>query len=432
MKRNITSQLVEWKENKKRKPLVILGARQVGKTFSVLDFGKNHYQEVVPFNFEGNSQLWQVFERDLDPMRIITELAALSGRAIHPHNTLLFFDEIQASPRAITALKYFCEEAPQYHIVSAGSLLGAAICRDDFSFPVGKVDEMRMHPMDFEEFLWATGNEPLAQHIRHSFDTDTPLSAPLHDKALALYRTYLVVGGMPEAVAEYVDTHDFVRVRAHQHRILSDYSSDMSKYATHSEAVRHEATFNSIPSQLAKENRKFQYRVIGSHARSRDYEDSVLRLAKTQVILKCEKVREGKSPLEFYKDPLSFKVYFSDVGLLSARMMMGPELLMSESHIGAEAKGALAENYVAQQLTPRVRQLYYWESDGRAEVDFVLQGPLTALPIECKAGDNVRSRSLSEFVKRYAPAYSIRISTRHFGREENLKSVPLYAVHCIV
>lgn len=427
----IEIELSAWKNNPAKKPLMIFGARQVGKTYSVLAFGKENYEDMLYFNFENNTPLNSIFEKDLDVNRILTTLSALSGKKIIPERTLIFFDEIQASPKAITSLKYFCENAPQYHIIAAGSLLGVSVNRESVSFPVGKIDSLTMYPMNFLEFLWATGNEVLSNAIEQSYSTNSPLNFALHEKAMDLYRTYLLVGGMPECILEYLSKKDFDFVRVKQNRVFNDYSSDMSKYSTKAEAVRHEAAFNSVPSQLAKENKKFQYSLIGSTARSRQYEDSIHWLTKAGVVIKCEKANEGKIPIEFYKDNLSFKIYMSDVGLLTAKMMVPPQTLLSDINFGGEAKGAITENYVAQQLAANGLNLYYWTSDNTAEVDFIVQLNEYAIPIECKSSDNIRSKSLRVFIDKYNPQYAIRISSKNFGFENGIKSVPLYAVFCI-
>ena len=431
MKRLIVDKLLQWKNNPKRKPLVVFGARQVGKTYSIMQFAKQEYDNVLYFNFENNMPLSSVFDQDLDVNRILLALSALSGKQIVPNKSVIIFDEIQACPKAITSLKYFCENAPEYHIISAGSLLGVAVNRSQISFPVGKIDSLMMYPMNFKEFLWATDNGVLVDMIEDSFANDNPLLTALHEKAIQLYRTYLLVGGMPECVKEYIEKADFDFVRVKQSRIFSDYTSDMSKYSTKTEALRHEATYNSVPSQLAKENKKFQYRLIGSNARSRVYEDSIHWLTKAGITLRCDKVNEVKNPVEFFKDNLSFKIYMSDVGLLSAKMMVSSATVLSDVNFAGEAKGAITENYVASQLVSNGVSLYYWTSDSTAEVDFIWQADGEAIPVECKSNERVRSRSLNVCVEKYRPKYSIRISGKNFGFENNIKSVPLYAVFCI-
>lgn len=427
----IEKDLLAWKNNPAKKPLMVFGARQVGKTHSVMAFGKENYSDILYFNFENNTPLCSVFEKDLDVDRILTALTALSGKKINPGQTLVFFDEIQAAPKAITSLKYFCENAPEYHIIAAGSLLGVSVNRESVSFPVGKIDSMTMYPMNFGEFLLATGNEALLTLIEESYNTDSPLVEALHDKAMGLYKTYLLVGGMPECVSEYIGTKDFDFVRVKQNRIFNDYASDMSKYSTKAEAVRHEMTYNSVPSQLAKENKKFQYKFISSGARARQYEDSIDWLTKAGIVLKCERANEGKVPIEFYKDKFSFKLYMSDVGLLTAKMMVPPATVLSDINFGGEAKGAITENYVAQQLAANKLKSYYWSSASTAEVDFVVQLNEYAIPVECKSNDNVRARSLRVYMDKYTPPYVIRISSKNFGFENGIKSVPLYAAFCI-
>lgn len=431
MKRLITERLLKWKNNPNKKPLVVFGARQVGKTYSILQFAKSEYADVVYFNFENNKPLSSVFEKDLDVQRILISLSALSGKQILPQKIAIIFDEIQSCPQAITSLKYFCENAPEYHIIAAGSLLGVAVNREQISFPVGKIDSLTMYPMNFKEFLWATENDTLLSAIEACFEGNLPMDEALHEKAMKLYRTYLLVGGMPECVKEYVQTDDFDFVRVKQNRIFSDYTSDMSKYATRAEALRNEATYNSVPSQLAKENKKFQYSTIGSKARSRVYEDSIHWLTKAGIVLRCDKVNEVKNPAEFFKDNLSFKIYLSDVGLLAAKMMLSPTTVLSDIHFAGEAKGAITENYVATQLASNDIRLYYWASESTAEVDFILQETMCVVPIECKSNDRVRSKSLNVCMQKYMPEYAIRISGKNFGFENGIKSVPLYAVFCI-
>lgn len=430
MKRRIEAGLLNWKNQKDRKPLIVYGARQVGKTYSIISFGKNNYADYAYFNFEANEELKSIFDRNLEPSRIVLELGAVLGKRISGH-TLIIFDEIQAAPKALTSLKYFYEQAPEYHIIAAGSLLGVALERENYSFPVGKVNSINMYPMDFYEFLMATENEALADIIEAGYRDDTPLSEQLHSRALELYRAYLVVGGMPEVVREYVETNDYRMVRVKQAEIINNYTADMAKYATKNEAVRHVATYNSIPSQLARENKKFQYRLIGSNARSREYEGSIDWLYKAGVVLKCEKVNEGKVPLEFYKDITSFKIYFSDVGLLAAKAMIPVETILSDINFGGEAKGAVTENYLAVQLACREHNLYYWESNSTAELDFVIMYGNGILPIECKANVHVRAKSLEIFKKKYDIAQSMRVSAKNFGMENGIKSVPLYAAWCI-
>ena len=430
VKRRIEDGLLSWKNQKNRKPLIVYGARQVGKTYSIISFGRKNYADYAYFNFEANGELKSIFDRNLEPKRIVLELGAVLGKVITEH-TLIIFDEIQAAPKALTSLKYFCEQAPEYHIIAAGSLLGVALERENCSFPVGKVNSINMYPMDFYEFLLATGNEVLADMIEAGYREDSPLSENLHSRALELYRSYLVVGGMPEVVKEFIETDDYRMVRVKQAEIINNYTADMAKYATKNEAIKHVATYNSIPSQLARENKKFQYKLIGSNARSREYEASIDWLSKAGVVLRCEKVNEGKIPLEFYKDITSFKIYFSDVGLLAAKAMIPVENILSDINLGGEAKGAITENYLAVQLSCREHKLYYWEAGSAAELDFVIMQDNRIVLVECKANVHVRAKSLETFRKKYAIGESIRVSAKNFGMDNGIKSVPLYAAWCI-
>ncbi|MFA6308966.1 MAG: AAA family ATPase [Clostridia bacterium] len=430
MERKMLKTLSEWKQTKDRMPLVLHGARQVGKTYIVLNFGKQNYKNSVYFNFEGNKELSKIFDRDLDPVRIIRELSVKSGQSILKEETLIFFDEIQACEKALTSLKYFYENTPEYHVIAAGSLLGVAINRQSYSFPVGKVEIKTLYPLDFEEFLWAVSGKEIAELIRMSFEKSSEFS--LHQKALDLYRTYLVTGGMPAAVQEYIDNKDFDYVSAKKKNIIDAYVADMAKYATVSETTKLMAAFESIPAQLAKQNRKFQYKVIKSGARAYQYETTLDWLKASGIIIKTIKTKEGKIPLNVFADNSNFKVYMTDVGLLCEQFGVPAIMILSESEGYQNFKGALAENYVAGALTIAGNHPYYWESNGKSEVDFVIQNKSgEIIPIEVKASDNVRSKSLNEFVKKYNPPYSVRISSKNFGFENNIKSVPLYAVFCL-
>ena len=432
MKRLITDKLVEWKNSSFRKPLLLKGARQVGKTYALLEFGKEYYDNVVYLHFEGNTEtLNKIFAPDLNPKRIIEEISAYAKQTIFPHKTLIIFDEIQACEQALTSLKYFAEEANEYHIVAAGSLLGLAINRGNFSFPVGKVDMLTMYPLSFEEFLLSTNNETLIEKIRESFETFTPLADVYHNLALDLYKKYLVIGGFPAVVKTYLETENYDSVRAVQADISDSYIADMTKYATPNETIRSIAIFNTLPSQLAKENTKFQYAVIKSNARAKDYELSLQWLKAAGVVLENIKVTEGKLPLTVYEQLDSFKIYYSDVGLLCFKSGTFPQDVLVNSSISDRARGLLAENYVAEQLTADGYRLNYWESDGKAELDFIIRQNDSVVPVEVKSADNVRARSLKIFVDKYAPAYSIRLSTKNFGFENGIQSVPLYAIFCL-
>ena len=403
-----------------------------GKTYVLLEFGKKYYENVVYLHFEGNiDALNSIFSPNLEPKRIIEEIAAYTKQTILPHKTLIIFDEIQACEKALTSLKYFAEEANEYHIVAAGSLLGLAINRGHYSFPVGKVDMLTMYPLSFEEFLYATDNEDLIEMIRESYASFIPLDIPFHNRALELYRKYLVVGGYPAVVKTYLETENYDAVRSVQANISNSYIADMTKYSTPNDTIRSIAVFNSLPSQLGKENTKFQYAVVKRNARAKDYELSLEWLKTAGVVLENIKVTEGKIPLSVYERIDSFKIYYSDVGLLCFKSGLFPQDILVNSSASDRARGLLAENYIAEQLISRSYRLNYWESDGKAEIDFVIRQSDSIIPVEVKSADNVKARSLRIFVEKYEPKYSIRISQKNFGFENDIKSIPLYAVFCL-
>jgi predicted AAA+ superfamily ATPase len=433
MKRLIEQKLAEWKHKPDRKPLIIYGARQVGKSHTLLEFGELHYGNTAYFFFENNEKLKAVFNKGVDDIpKLFLELSQFIGQTITPGNTLVIFDEIQACPAAVTALKRIQETANEYHVACAGSLLGLALSRDvQYSFPVGKVDILNMHPMNFKEFLMATERGNLADMIEECFNTDKELSSAMHELALEQYRTYLAVGGMPECVLEYVSRKDFDFVKAKQLAICEIYANDMVKYCTRTETMQNIAAYNSVVSQLARENRKFQYNLIQSGARAKDFADALFWLEKANIVIKVPKTNEGKIPLAGYEDLLSFKIYFNDVGLFSAKSNLAAAAILTQNY-GGEVKGALTENYVAEELVANGIRPYYWESRGTAELDFVIQQQDKIVPIEAKANLNTKAKSLDTFRKKYNIEKSIRISAKNFGFENGIKSVPLYAVWCIV
>jgi predicted AAA+ superfamily ATPase len=430
VERKITRYLITWKNSLRRKPLILGGARQVGKTYTALTFGKEHYKNTVYFNMEDSRETVAVFERDLNPVRILRELAALAGQSIFPEDTLIVFDEVQNCERALTSLKYFCESEPAYHVIAAGSLLGVAVNRERYSFPVGKVDLATLYPLDFEEFLLATGNGLLRDLIREAYEDFSPLS--LHDTALELYKTYLIVGGMPQAVVEYVNTRDFNFVLAAQKTINDTTLADMAKYATPHETTRIMTAWGSIPAQLSKENRKFQYKLIKSGARAHDYETPLEWLKFAGVIYRCVRVTEGKIPIAAYADNDSFKVYMADTGLLCSKFGVSAHVIWSGFTRLDGFKGALAENYVCGALVVNGFVPFYWSSPGKAELDFVFQdGQGNVVPLECKSADNVRSKSLGVYRSLYDPPYALRVSAKNFGNENGIRSIPLYALFCL-
>ena len=430
MERKMLKKLQKWKDDKEKMPLIIYGARQVGKTYTILSFGKQYYKNVAYINFEDNTEIAKIFEQDLEIERIIKELQVKLGITILKEDTLLFFDEIQACERALTSLKYFAENAPQYHVIAAGSLFGIAINRQKYSFPVGKVKMLTLYPLDFEEFLWAFNQKDLANRIREAFTENKEFA--LHSLANEYYRLYLAIGGMPRAVLEYREKQDMNFVTAVLKDINNSYIADMAKYANPTETTKIIAVYNIISAQLAKENKKFQYKLIKSGARAYEYETAINWLNASGIIIHCTKVKEGKLPLSAFIEPESFKIYMTDVGLLCNKFGIPTNVVIVENENLNNFKGALAENYVCSSLVQCGLTPYYWESNGKAEVDFVVQDKKgNIIPIEVKSSNHTRSKSLNIFKKLYDIPYSIRISTKNFGLENEIKCIPLYSVFCL-
>lgn len=430
MEREIINDLLKWKESKNRKPLIIHGARQVGKTYIVKKFGKKYYDNLIYVNFETNQELSSQISNSIDAKYVINKLELFYGEKIIPGKTLIFFDEIQANERALTSLKYFCEDAPEYHIIAAGSLLGIAINRENYSFPVGKVQMVNMYPLSFKEFLLAIGRENLIEEIQKHFDNDERMDKDIHELCLELYRTYLVVGGMPEVVQTYLIEQKKIAAIDVQAEILSSYERDMTKYADNSLSNRIISTFDSIPVQLAKDNQKFQYKVISKGGTSGVFGEAILWLKNSGIVNQVYKVTP-ELPLEMHKDLASFKLYMSDVGLFVNKARYPLYQIDLSQQPTMIAMGPLTEHYVANELRIKGYELYYWESNGKAELDFMIQKDVDIVPIEVKTSTHTKSRSLDLYMKNYAPRYAIRISEKNFGLENNIKSVPLYAVFCI-
>jgi predicted AAA+ superfamily ATPase len=431
MKRKILQQLISWKNNPKRMPLIVNGARQVGKTYILKEFGNRHYSQVVYINLETNLSVNSYFDTDINPLRIIQYLETVNNTRIIPGETLIILDEIQSCTRALTSLKSFCEEAPEFHIVAAGSLFGVALNREKFSYPVGKVDELSMFPMDLEEFLWAMDREMLSYEIINHFTSNEAMPDILHFQALDLYKQYLIVGGMPAAVLEFIETKSLITATDIQNRILNEYIADMVKYASATTSVKIRACYNSIPTQLAKENKKFQYKMVQRGGTASIFGESIEWLNYAGVVLKCQKITHGFLPIAAYVDGSDFKLYMSDIGMLIIKSRMPNQIILSEIDEDNGFMGVISENYVAQALVSNNFPLYYWKNGNTAELDFVLQISGKVIPVEVKTGNRTKSVSLSMFVKKYNCPYSIRISKKNFGFENNIKSVPLYAVFCI-
>jgi len=453
MKRRMMEELCRWRTKAGRMPLVLNGARQVGKTYILEEFGRQYYANTVRFNLEADVRARMVFEEDLNPQNIILQLETISSQRILPQQTLLILDEIQASERALIALKSFCEQAPDYHVCAAGSMLGVAIHREKYSYPVGKVDELQLFPLDFEEFLWAMSKQTLAEQIRSHADVNAKMPPALHEDALALWRQYLVVGGMPAVVEEYAKTNSIVHIADIQQRILNEYVADMAKYASPATSVKIRACYNpprpdyetqqpatsvkiracynSIPAQLAKENHKFQYKVVQRGGSATIFGESIEWLNYAGIVLKCQEVENAIIPIAAYVGLGDFKLYMSDVGLLTVKSGMPPSLLLSPTPIDNTFMGAIAENYVAQALMAKHVPLHYWRNSNTAELDFLWQKETEIIPIEVKKGLHTRAKSLNQFRQTYHPKMAVRISQKNFGLDEGIRSIPFYAVFCM-
>lgn len=431
MYRKVMHYLEDWKDSAHRKPLILQGARQVGKTYSVLEFGRMHYENVAYFNFETNPKLNTVFEENISPDYLIPLLSHIAGQTIVKEKTLIVLDEVQLCERALTSLKYFCEDAPEYHIIVAGSLLGVAVNRARFSFPVGKVDMKTLYPMDMEEFMLALGEEELVERVKECFRTNTPMPAVLHDAAMKLYRQYLVTGGMPECVMQYVQTKDHILVRHTQDTILASYLNDMSKYNNLNEIKKTRLAYDNITVQLSKKNTRFQYKLIKKGGRASEFENAIEWLCLSGIVSQVYKAEQIKKPLENYRDIDAFKIYVSDLGLLCAKKDLAANDVLYMVEELNDFKGGMVENYVNVQLTTNGYSTYYWESERGAEIDFVIQRDGELIPIEVKSADNTKAKSLKVYMDTYKPAYAIKLSAKNFGFEDNKKIVPLYAAFCI-
>lgn len=432
MYRKIFEYLKNWKEDPYRKPLILQGTRQVGKTHSVLTFGKKEYDNVVYFNFETDIRLKETFEENITPDYLIPILSRISNQTIIKEKTLIFFDEIQLCERALTSLKYFYEQAPEYHIIIAGSLLGIAVNREQFSFPVGKVDMKTLYPMDMEEFLMAMGENELISAIKKSFEENIPMPFVLHEAAMEYYRKYLIVGGMPECVSKFKETENYQLIRHTQDMILLSYLNDMSKYNVTNEIKKTRLVYDNITVQLSKENTRFQYKLIKTGGRASEFENAIEWLTLSGITSKIYGLEDIQKPLENYKNIDSFKIYISDIGLLCAKKEIIPEDILYLSKELNDFKGGMTENYVNIHLNINGYTQYYWKAQrGTGEVDFIIMREGKIIPVEVKSADNTRAKSLEIYMKKYNPEYAVKISSKNFGFENNIKSIPLYAVFCI-
>jgi len=430
VRRKIYKKLLDWKTSSDRKPLILQGARQVGKTYIANIFGANEYANVAYCNFEQEAKLGSLFN-DLQSKNIIGKLSNYLKKEIIPHQTLIIFDEIQACPEALNSLKYFNETANEYHIMALGSLLGVSVHREKFSFPVGKIQFLEMYPMDFEEYLLAKEESFLIDKIKESYELNKPLEELFHEKAFNLYKEYLLLGGMPEVVEIYFKTENYILSRNKQEAILLAYRNDMGKYNKASEIPKTQIVYKNISTQLAKENKKFQYSLLKKGGRASEFENAIERLCLSGIANQLYRVEQIKLPLNAYKSLTDFKFFMNDVGLCCASQNILFDDIYYENPLLNDFKGGLTENYVNNQLLANNLKLFYWTNKNQAEVDFITRIGKDIIPIEVKSNENIRSKSLLVYQEKYNPKYSIRISKRNFGFEKNIKSIPLYAVFCI-
>lgn len=418
--------LHKWKNSKYRKPLIIEGARQVGKTWLMKEFGRTVYQDMVYINFDANSSMAELFAVDLNTDRLLMGLELYAGRKIHPEQTLLIFDEVQEVPKALSSLKYFYENAPEYHIICAGSLLGLAL-HGGTSFPVGKVDFLKLYPLSFREFLMATGKERFAQLLD---SMDFSMITPFKQTYIDALKQYYYVGGMPEAVGHFSENWDFNEVREIQKRILSAYEQDFSKHAPNEIVPRIRMVWNSIPSQLAKENKKFIYGLVREGGRAKDYEAAIMWLSDCGLIHKVSRVNTPNLPLKAYEDLKAFKLFVVDVGLLGCMTGLRQRTLLDGNDMFVEFKGALTEQYVIQQLKtlPQLNTYYYTNDRGSCEIDFLVDNGETVVPIEVKAEENLQAKSLRTYRDKFQPDICVRTSMSDYRRETWLVNLPLYAM----
>ena len=426
MYRIAIEKLLKWKQSKHRKPLIIEGARQVGKTWLMKEFGRQAYRDTVYINFDSNSGMAELFASDLDTERLINGLELYAGHKIDPENSLLIFDEVQEVPRALASLKYFCENAPQYHIVCAGSLLGIAL-HQGTSFPVGKVDFLKLYPLSFKEFLMATDKEQFAELLDKC---DFQMISSFKQTYIDALKQYYFIGGMPEVVQEFAESKDYNEVRNIQKRILAAYEQDFSKHAPNEIVPRLRMLWNSIPSQLAKENKKFVYGLVREGARAKEYETAIMWLNDCGLVHKVSRVNAAGIPLRAYEDFKAFKLFISDVGLLGCMTGLRQRILLDGNDLFTEFKGALTEQYVCQQLKAcEDLDVYYYTNDRNScEVDFVVDTGERIIPIEVKAEVNLKAKSLKVFKEKYSPEVSVRTSMADYKKEDWLVNLPLYAI----
>ncbi|NPD47137.1 ATP-binding protein [Lentimicrobium sp. S6] len=430
MKRELYKKLVKWKDSKNRKPLVLQGARQVGKTYLVDDFAKQEYKKYLYLNFEKDIELDSLFESSLDPKKLIDNISFYKGVKIEANSFLLFFDEIQASEKALKSLKYFQEYAPEYHIIAAGSLLGVAVGKDK-SFPVGKVTFLSMYPMSFSEYLRAFGEEVLCDKLESLVKVEQ-FPEPIHNKLIKHLKQYLFLGGMPEVLQNFLDHSDITASRKIQNDILKSYENDFSKYTNKSQVIKNLEIWNSIPYQLAKENKKFKYSDLKNKARAAQYEHSIEWLRQAGLINISYLIKTPKLPLAGYTDQSKFKIFLLDTGLLGAKLQITSDTIVNPSALFKEYNGAFIENFVAMELQGHTEgKLFYWTSRGEAEVDFIIQNKKEIYPVEVKSGTSKTLKSLRSYSQKYNPGLIFRASPQNFYQREEFVNLPLYTISSV-
>ncbi len=429
MKRNILEKLMLWKNTSQRKPLLLYGARQVGKTYALKNFAETAFRNHIYLNFEDSPVLKKYFEDSLDPKDIIFKLAIHFNKTIDPQHTLIIFDEVQECPHALNSLKYFNEKASEYHVCACGSLLGVKMGHKE-GFPVGQVNFQHLYPLSFMEFLDAIGESMIKEYIT-TLNQNVPLPEPFHNKLTDLLKIYYFTGGMPEAVLTWVNSQDFNAVRKVHHEILKSYDLDFSKHAPVSLSTKISEVWNSIPAQLARENKKFLYSIVRTSARAREYEEAIQWLNSAGLIYKIHNISTPKMPLKAYSHLDVFKIYLLDVGLLNTLSELPVKSLINGDQLFQEFRGSLTENYVFQALAPEFQNQYYWTSSGSAEVDCVIQYEGKIIPLEIKSNSSVRSRSMKVYVEKYNPDFTLRVSMLNLMRNENVLNVPLYLTELI-
>ena len=426
MYRDAIEKLYAWKNKKSHKPLIIEGARQVGKTWLMKEFGRLAFEQTIYINFDSNSRMMDLFSTDLDVNRLLTGIELYSGKKINPKTTLLIFDEIQEVPRALSSLKYFYEDAKEYYIVCAGSLLGISL-HEHTSFPVGKVEFLNLYPLSFREFMMALGKEKYVQVLD---DSDYDMVTPFKEEYIENLKQYYFVGGMPEVVQSFIEEQDYSKVREIQKNILNSYEQDFSKHAPNDIVPKIRMVWNSIPSQLAKENKKFVYGLIREGARAKDYETAIMWLCDCGLVHKVSRVSGVGIPLVAYEDLKAFKLYVHDIGLLCCMTNINEKILLDKNDLFVELKGALTEQYVCEQLKTidNLRTYYYTNDRSTCEVDFIVDNGKDIIPVEVKAEINLKAKSLKTYCEKYKPNIAIRSSMANYKKEENLINLPLYAI----